>query len=119
MVKSEYSSAQPFMCQDGTLTRNLMHPDIHGTHNASLVETVVPPLERSALVRHEFSDAIYHFIEGRGSMRIGERVLSVEPRDTVYIPMGQQHQVENSGDCFLRILCFAVPAARDADKTIV
>jgi mannose-6-phosphate isomerase-like protein (cupin superfamily) len=115
MVKTEYASALPYTTQNGVLIRELMHPDRHGNHDASLVEEVVAPLEQSSLHKHEKSDEIYHFTEGRGAMRVGDRVFPVQPRDTVFIPKGTDHQVQNSGECFLRVLCFSVPAGRHED----
>lgn len=117
MIKSDYASALPFTTPEGTLVRELLHPDKHGGHDASLIEEVVAPFEQSGLHMHEKSDEIYHFTEGRGAMRAGDRVFPVEPRDTVFIPKGMAHQVQNSGDCFLRVLCFAVPALRPGDTT--
>ncbi len=115
MIKSEYASVLPYTTMEGTLVRELLHPARHGNHNASLVEEVLAPFEQSYLHRHEKSDEVYHFTGGRGAMRVGDRVFSVEPGDTVFIPKGTAHQVQNSGDCFLRVLCFAVPACRLED----
>lgn len=114
-----YASALPYTAADGSLVRELIHPEIHPGVAASLAEMVVAPFGESALYTHPGSDLTIHFLEGRGSMRVGARVFQTNERDTVYIPAKNAWQVQNSDDCFLRFLCFFSPFHRHSETIIV
>lgn len=114
-----YASALPYTAADGSLVRELLHPEIHGALKTSLSEMVVAPFGESALYTHPGSDLTVHFLEGRGSMRVDARIFSAAERDTVYVPSGSSWQVHNSGDCFLRLLCFFSPFHKHSETIIV
>ncbi|MBI5844856.1 MAG: cupin domain-containing protein [Deltaproteobacteria bacterium] len=114
-----YASALPYTAADGSLVRELFHPEIHGEVSTSLAEMVVAPFGESALYTHPGSHLTVHFLEGRGSMRVGARVFQTNERDTVCVPAKTAWQVQNSGDCFLRFLCFFSPFHKHSETIIV
>ncbi len=114
-----YAAALPYTLADASLARELMHPEMGGPPPASLAEVVVAPFGETAPHAHPSSSHVIHVLEGRGSMRIENRIFPLETRDTVFVPAGAVHQVQNSGDCFLRFLCFFTPPHRHGDTSII
>ena len=41
-IQSSYNHINPFITKDGSVVRELMHPAIHGNHQQSLAEALVP-----------------------------------------------------------------------------
>ena len=118
MVKSGYEAALPYVAVDKTLIRELLHPQIHGDMELSLAEIVVAPYEKIQTQKNSRSDRIFHVIEGKGSMRIGDRVFTVNARDSFSVPRDIIFEMENSGECFLRVLCFCSPALNNNDTEL-
>jgi mannose-6-phosphate isomerase-like protein (cupin superfamily) len=96
-----------------------MHPAVHGNRAQSLAEATVAPGERTALHRHRVTEEIYHFTAGAGVMTLGADRFAVRAGDTVCIPPGTAHRVENTGTGPLRILCACTPAYAHADTELL
>lgn len=47
---------------------------------------------------HEDAEEIYHIIDGRGKMIIGEEEFEIEPGDTFIIPSHKMHSTINTGN---------------------
>jgi dihydrofolate reductase/mannose-6-phosphate isomerase-like protein (cupin superfamily) len=106
---STRSDVPPYVTRDNSIVRELMHPAVHGNVGQSLAEALVPPRAQTKLHRHGMSEEIYYFQEGEGTMRLGDREFPVRAGDTVCIPPGAAHNVKNTGDTVLRILCACTP----------
>jgi mannose-6-phosphate isomerase-like protein (cupin superfamily) len=119
LIKTEYRSAQPYVTKDGTVIRELMHPDVHGNRNQSLAEAELPAGARSHLHRHMQSEELYHILAGEGLMTVGGETMAVSAGDTVCIPPGAAHRIESVGSCALRFLCCASPAYRHDDTPLI
>ena len=119
MEKTVYREIRSYTTKDGSTIRELMHPDVHGNANQSLAEAVVPVGVRTELHYHHESEEIYHFTEGRGKMRLGNEVFDVEPGDTVCIAPGAKHNILNTGDVPLRLLCCSAPPYSHEDTELV
>ena len=119
MEKTVYTKIRPYTTKDGSAVRELMHPDIHGNANQSLAEAVVPVGVQTALHCHRKSEEIYHFIEGRGKMRLGFDEFDVEPGDTVCIAPNTPHNIRNTGNVPLRLLCCSAPPYSHEDTELV
>ena len=96
-----------------------MHPARHGNRAQSLAEATVAPGAKTALHRHRATEEIYHITRGRGRMTLGTETLDVAPGDTVCIPPGTPHCIENTGRKALVILCACTPAYSDADTDLL
>src|SRR3569833_2555138 len=68
-----YRAVVPFVTKDGSIIRELMHPQVHGNRMQSLAEAIVPPQSRTLLHRHHLSEELYHVTGGSGRMRLGGR----------------------------------------------
>jgi mannose-6-phosphate isomerase-like protein (cupin superfamily) len=119
MIASAQGAATPYTTKDGTIIRELMHPDVHGNANQSLAEAVLPAGGRSHMHRHMQSEELYHILEGQGLMTVGEETMLLAAGDTVCIPPRRLHFIENRGAGALRFLCCAAPAYRHEDTQLI
>ena len=118
-MHTRYQDAPAFITKDGSEIRELMHPARHGNHNQSLAEARVPPGETTALHRHRRSEELYHVTRGEGLMTLAGQRLPVRTGDTVCIPPGAPHCVQNTGDIPLVILCCCSPAYAHDDTELL
>ena len=118
-MKTRRGEVEPYVTKDRSEIRELMHPAVHGNRSVSLAEATVQPGARTELHRHGTTEEIYHFVEGTGAMTLGAERFEVHPGDTVCIPPGTAHCVENTGAGPLRILCACAPAYSHDDTELV
>ena len=117
--RSRYSEASPYITRDGSEIRELMHPGVHGNRNQSLAEATVPAGGETLLHRHHKTEELYHVTAGEGVMRLGDEEFAIGVGDTVCIPPGTPHNVRNTGNAPLRILCCCSPAYRHDDTELL
>jgi mannose-6-phosphate isomerase-like protein (cupin superfamily) len=119
IIKSRYNDVQPFITRDGSVIRELMHPNINPSLCQSVAEATVPIGSETLLHRHLKSDEIYHILEGDGRMSLGGDEFDATEGDTIYIPSGTPHRIRNTGSIPLRIFCSSCPAYTDEDTEVV
>jgi mannose-6-phosphate isomerase-like protein (cupin superfamily) len=119
MTRTSYSEVTPYVTKDGSEIRELMHPTRHGNRAQSLAEATVAPSMKTALHRHGETEEIYHITQGRGRMTLGADTFDVVTGDTVCIPPGAPHCIENTGREALRILCACAPAYSHEDTALL
>lgn len=119
ILKTAYNKINPYTTKDGAIIRELMHPEVHGNSNQSLAEATIPPGTATALHRHNISEEIYHFTGGKGQMTLGDKTFKVAMGDTVCIPPGTLHRLENTGKEFLKVLCCCAPPYSHDDTELV
>ncbi len=117
--KVEYAQSLPYVTLDGSLIRELMHPRRHGNQAQSLAEATVAVGAKTRLHRHGKTEELYHFTGGEGAMTLGNNVFAVTQGDTVCIPPGTAHRVQNTGDRPLTILCCCTPPYADDDTELL
>ena len=118
-MKSRHADAPPYLTKDGSEIRELMHPLRHGNRLQSLAEATIPAAAATRMHRHRHSEELYHVTAGRGVMTLGKERLPIEPGDTVLIPPGTPHRVENDGDVPLVILCCCAPPYSHEDTDLL
>jgi mannose-6-phosphate isomerase-like protein (cupin superfamily) len=119
MIKSRYRDIAPYITRDGSEIRELMHPAVHGNVNQSLAEATVLPGQRTQRHRHHLTEEIYHITAGHGRMQLGNESFTVTIGDTILIPPGTAHAIENTGTEPLRILCSCSPAYSHEDTELL
>lgn len=121
-MKTTSANTTPYQTRDGSEIRELMHPALHGaSHGAarqSLAEASVLPGQKTLMHRHLVSEELYHVTSGCGRMALGERVFEVTVGDTVCIPPGTAHWIENTGMTALKVLCMCAPAYAHEDTLL-
>jgi mannose-6-phosphate isomerase-like protein (cupin superfamily) len=118
-MKSRYRDIEPYVTKDGSVIRELMHPAIHGNKNQSLAEATVPAGGKTLLHKHIQSEEIYTITAGTGLMRLGDENFEVEAGDCITIAPGTLHNIRNTGEQPLTILCSCAPPYRHGDTVIV
>jgi mannose-6-phosphate isomerase-like protein (cupin superfamily) len=118
-VKSKYDAINPYFTRDGSEIRELMHPDHHPVKHQSLAEATIPPGMTTRLHRHRKSEEIYHITAGKGRMFLAAEMVEVESGDTILIPPGIPHAINNSGEIPLVILCACSPPYSHDDTEIL
>ena len=118
-MKTQYEQIQAYVTKDGSVIRELMHPALHGNQNQSLAEATVPVGSGTALHRHHKTEELYHITFGEGLMTLGEERFVVGVGDTVAIPPGVPHCIENTGKAELKILCCCAPAYSHDDTELL
>lgn len=119
MVYSKYTSIEPFVTKDGSLIRELMHPATHHNHQQSLAQAIIAVGNKTLLHRHRNTEELYHVTAGQGRMSLGDEILQLGVEDTVCIPPGTPHRIENIGDEDLVILCCCSPAYSNEDTELL
>jgi mannose-6-phosphate isomerase-like protein (cupin superfamily) len=118
-MKTRRADVTPYVTLDRSEIRELMHPALHGNRELSLAEATVQPGARTELHRHGLTEEIYNFTQGTGTMMLGAECFEVHAGDTVCIPPGTPHCVENTGESPLRILCACAPAYSHDDTELL
>ena len=113
------TDAEAFTTLDGSTIREFMHPTDGLCAQQSLAEARVAPGGRTTLHRHHRTEELYHVLEGRGRMTLGDERFQVGPGDTVAIAPGTPHCIENTGAQELVFLCCCAPAYDDADTELL
>ena len=119
IIKSEYNKIKAYVTKDGSLIRELMHPNTHGNTRLSLAEAIVPIGFTTLLHKHHQSEEIYHILEGTGIMTIRDKKFKVKVRDTICIPPETPHQIQNIGKGPLRLLCCCSPPYSHEDTELL
>lgn len=118
-MKTAYAEIAPFVTKDGSTIRELFHPTAHGRGNMSFAEAIVAPGKSTLLHLHRESEEIYYVTEGTGTMRRGDDAFSISAGDTIVIPPGTRHNVSNTCDTELKILCMCYPPYADDDTEML
>jgi mannose-6-phosphate isomerase-like protein (cupin superfamily) len=118
-MKSIYREVGAYVTKDGSTIRELMHPSVHGNRNQSFAEAIVEPGAHTALHRHVVTEEIYHVTAGEGRMTLGDAQFPVRAGDTICIPPGTGHCIENTGTEKLKILCACAPAYAHEDTELL
>lgn len=116
---STYNDAQPITAKDGSEIRELMHPSRHGNQAQSLAEATVYAGQRTLLHRHQITEELYHVTAGQGTMILGDESFAIGVGDTILIPPGTPHALNNTWPVPLRVLCCCTPAYDAADTEIL
>ena len=116
---SHYPQLEAYQTKDGSLIRELMHPEQHGNHAQSLAEAIVLPGAETALHKHQNTEELYHISRGQGLMTLGDEQFAVQPGDTVCILPGTAHKIKNTGVDELRIFCCCSPAYSHEDTILI
>jgi mannose-6-phosphate isomerase-like protein (cupin superfamily) len=120
MLVRKLTNCEEFVAGDGTLLRELLHPerDYPFGGRYSLAQAVVP-VGKASLKHRLASDEVYYILEGRGIMHVNEESATVEPGDIIDIPPGSVQWIENTGKRDLVFLCIVDPAWQREDEEVL
>jgi len=115
---TRYRDIAPYITKDGSVIRELMHPAVHGNNAQSLAEATLASGAVTASHVHHAAEELYHVTRGSGRMTLGSETFDVGPGDTVCIPPGVAHCIENTGLGELAVLCCCAPAYSHEDTVL-
>lgn len=118
-MRTRYERLDTYVTKDGSIIRELMHPQKHGNSRQSLAEAVVPPGVKTALHLHKQSEEIYYIVAGEGAMTLGEDTFNVSVGDTICIHPNTPHRIFNFTQTDLKILCACSPAYAHEDTVLL
>lgn len=118
-MKTARNEIEPYITKDGSQIRELLHPGRDQIQNQSLAEATVMPGGRTQLHLHRQTEEIYHITAGSGLMTLAGEEITVNKGDSICIPPGTPHCIENRGELPLVILCCCAPAYSHEDTELL
>ena len=115
----QITAVTPYVTKDGSLIREIIHPDRHGKVKQSLAEATVAPGTATSRHVHERSEEIYFITAGTGMVEVAGNEVPVTTGTAVLIPPGTVHGAKNTGREELKILCCCVPPYDHDDTKIL
>lgn len=116
---TRYADVAEFVTKDGSVIRELLHPQHHPVRTMSFAEAVVEAGATTRLHAHRASEEIYHITQGSGLMQLGNRRFAVAPGDSVVIAPGTPHCITATGAGPLHILCACHPPYSHDDTDLL
>ena len=118
MLIRKLSECPEFTAGDGTLLRELLHPDKQAIALRYSLAHAIVPVGQTSLPHTLTTSEVYYILSGQGEMHINDECQAVEPGATVYIPPNAKQFIHNSGTEPLVFICLVDPAWRKEDETI-
>ena len=116
---SHYKKIKAYVTRDGSEIRELIHPDTQGNKHQSLAEAIIKPGEITLLHKHIRSEEIYFILQGEGDMNLDNKTIQVNSGDSICIMPGTKHNIRNTGNEDLKILCCCSPAYSHDDTELI
>jgi len=117
--KTSSENISAYITKDGSSIKELMHPSKHGNANQSFAEATVSPGAKTQPHRHHKTEELYHVTQGGGLMSLGDATFKVKVGDTVLIPPGSPHCIQNTSGELLKILCCCSPPYSHEDTELL
>lgn len=111
--------ATPFITKDGSEIRELLAHRNSAIRNQSLAEARIGPGLTTTPHYHPQTEEIYFILVGEGEMMIDQERRAVGPGDAIAIPPGAVHQITNTGNETLRLICCCAPGYEHDDTVLV
>lgn len=101
----------------GTLKR-MFNPETAATQHMTFSVGYFAPGEGLKSHLHPESEEVYYVVRGEGTVFLGKdkKPLAIDPDMAIYIPSGEIHGVENTGEDRL-VICFFVAPGKE--KSVV
>ncbi|MBA3746343.1 MAG: cupin domain-containing protein [Solirubrobacterales bacterium] len=110
--------ADPFQSLDGSTIRELAGIASLPSRQQSLAEATIPVGGVTDAHYHPVAEELYFFQSGRGRLRIDGEQRDVRAGECAVISPGVIHQLVNTGDEPLRLLCCCAPPWTPADTVL-
>ncbi len=118
MLIRKLLDCEEFVAGDGTLLRELLHPDKQAIAlRYSLAHAKVPVGQTSTSHALKTSE-VYYILSGQGEMHINDECQPVTAGDAVYIPPEAKQYIHNSGSEPLIFVCIVDPAWQLDDEIV-
>jgi len=119
MLIQKLHACPEFVAGDGTLLRELLHPDKQPLQLRYSLAQAIVPVGQTSMPHALTTSEVYYILSGSGEMHIDGEKQPVEPGDAIYIPPNARQFIHNSGTEPLVFICIVDPAWRKEDETIM
>lgn len=113
------AQALPFKTKDGSEIRSLLDLSNAPVKQQSLAEASLQPGGSTQRHRHPKTEEFYFVTQGMGRMEIDGEIRDVGLGDAILIPAGAAHQITNTGNDLLKILCACAPPYSHEDTELL
>jgi quercetin dioxygenase-like cupin family protein len=93
----------------GRVWKRLISPEHGPSKNMVLGVVVFPPGSDPGIHSHEGEEEIIYVLSGRGEIKVGDKVMPLEPGVAVFTEPGLEHGVRNSGEVELILISVFSP----------
>lgn len=107
-----------FIAGDGTLLRELLHPDKQPLDLRYSLAHAIVAVGQTSIPHSLTTSEVYYILSGTGEMTIDDETQAVKAGDAIYIPPRAHQFIRNRGTEPLVFICIVDPAWRKADETI-
>jgi mannose-6-phosphate isomerase-like protein (cupin superfamily) len=118
LLIQKLSHCPEFIAGDGTLLRELLHPDKQSIELRYSLAHAVVAVGQTSIPHSLTTSEVYYILSGKGEMHINQEMQLVEPGDAIYIPPNARQFIHNPGTEPLVFICLVDPAWRKEDETI-
>jgi len=118
MLIQKLNACAEFVAGDGTLLRELLHPEKQPLDLRYSLAHAIVPVGRSSIPHRLETSEVYYILSGQGEMHIDGESQVVEPGDAVYIPPRAKQSIHNDGIEPLMFICIVDPAWHKEDETV-
>ena len=118
MLVQKLNDCAEFVAGDGTLLRELLHPDKQAIALRYSLAHATVPMGRTSTPHSLKTSEVYFILRGQGEMHIDDETQMVEPGDAIYIPPNTKQFIRNCSMEPLVFICIVDPAWRKEDETV-
>jgi len=119
MCVKKLKSCKEFIAGDGSVLRELLHPEKADLEIAYSLAHATVEVGKKTKPHKLKSCEVYYIISGSGLMHIDEQSSEVKSDCAVYIRPGALQYIENTGKEQLKFLCIVEPAWKEEDEQIL
>lgn len=119
MFLKHLKDCEEFVAGDGSLLRELLHPEKAGLqihYSLAYAKVMAGEMTKPHKLR---ACEVYYIMDGKGLIHIDEESFEVNPECAVYIPPHSTQYIENTGNSDLKFLCIVEPAWREEDEEVL
>ncbi|MBE9180958.1 cupin domain-containing protein [Oculatella sp. LEGE 06141] len=118
MLIRKLNDCEEFVAGDGTLLRELLHPEKQPLALRYSLAHAIVPVGQTSIVHSLKTSEVYYILSGMGDMHIDDEMQRVEAGDAIYIPPEAKQFIHNCGSEPLIFICMVDPAWRKEDETV-
>jgi mannose-6-phosphate isomerase-like protein (cupin superfamily) len=113
------SNIKPFITTDGSLIREIFHPERHNLPiSCSIAHATLKVGESTKPHTLRKSSEIYVILSGKGIMHINDEKHLLNQGDAVFIPAGSVQYIENAEEEDLKFLCIVDPCWKEEEDEV-
>jgi mannose-6-phosphate isomerase-like protein (cupin superfamily) len=118
MLINKLQNCAEFIAGDGSILRELFHPDKQDLDLRYSLAHAIIPVGQTSIPHSLKTSEVYYILQGKGEMNINGETALVEPGDAIYIPPLAKQFIHNCGADLLIFICIVDPAWRKEDEAI-